>query len=293
MTTLHQLEVALTQFVVQATQGANVQGRPIKIQAAPGWPPENALQEVGRIENHLCLIAIYDRRISKDSTRWSPKTVGMQVTAAGLTSSVSVVSIAAGGSAVIALGGTVKANDAVSCVLTNTGPIPHAQAADVVSAVATDTPSTMATKLAAKINADSVISTWVSAIASGADVTITNNSGHLLNIASYTGNNGVQVIELGRRLRQFQIAVWTRSEEEREAVGDPIESAIAGLQVNFGLLMPDGSSARVIYGSDHAFEDATLEDVLRRDFFLSVDYGITTQDYLYSVLAPIEQFATG
>jgi hypothetical protein len=293
MATLHDLQNAIAQAVRGVVPKSQVvDGKLITTEIGIGWPPENALQNIARDNFKTALISVYDRRIVRNSTRWNPFTRKEVVTTAVLQSAVSQDVIAPLGSSEITLSETPILNDAVSAVLTNTALEPAGAAAKVVIAGGADTPSTMATKLATAINGDATLSTWVTAVAVGPVITLTSllTIGDLL-LSSNTGNTAVRTQELGRRLRQFQIAVWAMPEDARRAISDPIEPMVAQLSLNFGLALSDGTLARIVYVGDHYIEDATLEDVLRRDFFLSADYAITAQDMLFSVLAPIEAFA--
>jgi hypothetical protein len=257
------------------------------------WPALPTLQEVAR--GGAAPITVYDRRIGKNVTRWSPQPISTVVTEATLTTEISSEVIPHGGSVVITLGGTITVGDAVSAVLTSfmsAPPSPNTQAAQVVSGTASDTPSTMASKLAAAINGDPVLSTWVTAVASGPAVTLTSIvAAGQLGLQSYTGNGGVQTTEIARRLRQFQIVAWTQTEVLRQAVTDPIDVMLAQDDTNFGIVLLDGTPIRVMYEGDYDLEDDTLEDVYRRDFIVSVDYPVTSTDQLYAVLAPVAAFA--
>lgn len=207
--------------------------------------------------------------------------------------------------AVISLGGVVGIGDAVSAIFTACGTAcgltesPMAgkisafpSAAQVVIGVGGDSTVTMAAKLAAAINGDRQISIWASAAASGSTVILTSLLGDVpLVVQSYVGNAAKRTMEIGRRLRQFQISCWTRTEDERIAVTNPIELIFAELEAVFGLTLADGTPIRLLYVNDHDIEDATLNDVLRRDFFVAADYPITAQDALFSVLAPVPAYS--
>src|SRR5262249_45910673 len=117
--------------------------------------------------------------------------------------------------------------------------------AQVVVGTASDTPTTMATKLAAAINADTILSTWATATSSGPVVTVTSIAGTPLVVNSYAGNGGTRIQELGRRSRELQISLWARSIEDRDTVGDQIDAMLSQMEVNYGaypngLLFSDG-----------------------------------------------------
>jgi hypothetical protein len=294
VTTAHQIQAAIQGAVSGVLQGLMFNSRPLAVDVGIGWPPLKRLQDVAR---GLPLVAVYDLRNQKNTTRWSPYSYNVVTVEPTLTTEVSTRMIAAGGFQTITVGGAVTVNDAVSCVIMNnaiqpfaSGPPPTFQpypiGAQVVIGGASDTPATMAAKLAAAINGDSVLSTWVVAAASGVEVMVTSRlTIGSLNLSSYTGNQATQTTELGRRERELQIVAWCTTEEMRQAVTDPIDVLIAQLEVNFGLNVADGY-ARIEYVGDYYVEDATLQDAYRRDFRINAEYAITTTDNLYSVLAP-------
>lgn len=276
MATLHQVQAAL-QGVVQTALVGVVPSPAIGI----GWPPETLLMDNVRTGG-AGLITIYDRKLSKDTTRWKPLSLGQTIVQAG------VISIATQGNAnaSITLSGTVLTGDAVSCILT----LGQTQSAVVAIAQVGATLISLALALANAVNADSLLSTWAQASASGAVVTLVP----LLpfRVASYTGNGGTETLELGRRMRRMQIVIWANSEPLRQTLSDPVEVAIAQLEVGYGpypqgLSFVDGTVGRVLAESDYYIEESTLFDTYRRDFLLSVDYPITSTDVLYAVVAPI------
>src|SRR5690348_15153549 len=149
MASLHQIEKALLDQVKSAIPArlpvrlASGQLNLIETRIAIGWPPINVLQDVGR--GTLAAISIYDRNIVRNSTRWNPLTLSEIVTPATLQSAVAPSVIPALGSGTITLSNTPTNGDAVSAVIKNSGTAPASYGAQVVSAAAGDTPSTMAT----------------------------------------------------------------------------------------------------------------------------------------------------
>jgi hypothetical protein len=277
---------SLSPSATETVELANVEQAPV---VGVGWPSVNALQNIARGGS---IVSIYDRKVGRNTTRWSPYTYDLVVIDATLTTEISQQTIQPHGSVSITLGGTVSPWDAVSCVLT--APIPNAPSQmDAVVAVSApgDTPASMATKLAGLINGDSTISTWVTASASGLVVTLTGKLASPIAVQSYTGNGGTQMRELSRREAQLQITCWTQTQAARLALVGPITELLASLQVNFGPTFQDGTQARLECENDFPIEDDTLEDVYRHDFLLRVEFPITTQDFLFAVLAPIPAFA--
>lgn len=288
MAFLHDVEVALLNQVIAAVGSVLfVNGNRVDVDTAIGWPPEDALQDIAKKKNHSAIISIYDRKISRNSTRWMPITLGTNVSPTGITSTLSNSVIPAGGSVTITIGGAVLPNDAISAVLSAVS----RETCGQVAVVSGSTPTDVAAQLAGQINGAADMSLLVSAAAAGPVITLTSLVTGDLNILSATGNIATATREIARRLRQYQIVLWARTEEERIAIGNRLELMVAQMESTFGVTCPDGTMARVNYVNDHDIDDATLEDVMRRDFFVSVDYAITAQDVLYSVLAPIPSFS--
>lgn len=259
-------------------------------EVAVGWPPMNRLQQVGQGAAGPA-ISVYDRKTVRNTTRWLTEVVAETLVAAGVVSVVSAPFVSALGLPTITLTGTVGNGDAVSCVLTRYSALGGAPvvAADIAVALdALQTPATMAAALATQINADPVASQWVSAAAVGGVVTLTPLfATGTLGIQSNTGNGGTQLREIGRRERQLQVVLWAQTSSQRDAIAEAISQATALADVNFGTTLPDGTVVRLTYGSDFDLEDNTLQDVYRHDFLLSAEYGVTTLDHLFAVLAPV------
>lgn len=292
MTTLFNVMAGLQQAVKGLTTGIVVGGTAITVETGIGWPAVDALQNVARISPPLALVTIYDRKVGRDVTRWLPYVTAEITNAAGIKTAISNSACAAAGSVVVTLSGTPNVGDGLSFVanLVENG----AQgAAAIVRAAAGDTLATMATKLAAGIAAEPTLSTWFTASAAGAQVTITSIFARGLQVASYTGANGSMTREVGRRERQFQITAWTRTEPIRQAVTDPIDGYLSASQASFGPTLADGTPVRLLVDNDFYLEEDTLEDVYRRDFLLRIEYPITSTDVLYAVLAPILAFELG
>lgn len=286
MASLYSVLGALQSSVSAAVAALGISPAP---QAAIGWPPVNRLQQIGQGTAGPA-ITIYDRRIGRNVTRWSPEVISQTLVPATLTTALDAQYMTRTSVVHITLSGTVTAGDAVSAVFTRHMPdVSQLMGAVVVGGAAT--PGAAATALAAAINADPVLSTWVTAAAVGAVVTLTaafvNGS---LAVASYTGNGGTQTREVARRERQVQIVQWTKTEEQRNLIADAISQLLGNMDATFGLTLADGTVLRVTYGNDFDLEDNTLQDVYRHDFLVSAEYPVTVQDQLYALLAPVGAF---
>lgn len=267
----------------------------LPIKTGVGWPPVTALQNVARGGvDGPALITVYDRKVGRNTTRWSPFTYNQIATPSTLTTTVQAPQTIPGmGSTVIALGGVPVAGDAASAILSGPGLAnqPGRTGAVVAQQVAGDTLAVFATRLAGLINADALLSTWVLASAVGGLITLTSLIGGPLDVQSFAGNGGTQLRELARRESQLQITIWAQTEQARAAIVVAVQASLAAAQVNFGVTTPDGTAARLEMQNDFPIEDDTLEDVYRHDFLVTADFAITTQDQLYAVLAPVPAFA--
>lgn len=297
---------SLVDQIEDALVGTLVGGVAVNLKIGTDWPPINVLQDVVRTgyvavngvnvaRGGDCVVAVYDRKVGKDATRWSPSIVDTTNTPATLLSVISNVVIAPGGQATISLSGSPTVGDAVSCglILPPIGSSPPVTAYQVATPAGVgDTPSTMAAKLAALITADPLMSTWVVASAAGAVITLTNRLGVQLGLASYTGNGGTQDREIARRDRSIQIAMWMPTIDVRSALVQILEQLFANLTINFIPLPSAGPGvvARLLYQSDYDIDDDTLSDIYRHDFLVLIDYPVTTTDQLYAIVAPVPSY---
>lgn len=301
MATLYQVLSAIQRQVSLVTTGLSAAGGGrLNVMVGIDWPSIKVLQT--GVKKGSAIVTVFDRRMARNTTRWIPIALSQTVIRATLTSSVSGV-IPPLGSGSITLGGSVTNGDAVSCVLKNHdnlatyAPVTTVEAATVVIGTGADTPSLMAYRLVQAINEDPTLSTWVTASQSGAVVSLTSLVNRALVLQSYTGNGGTQLTEIGRRERELQVVTWTASIEDRNTVGDAVETMLASMEAfvgNYpsGLVFSDGTSGRVTVRNDFLLDDATLAgEAYRRDQFLCVDHPVTTQNALYAVLAPIEQYS--
>jgi hypothetical protein len=301
MATLYTVLCALQAQVSAVTQGlvsnsVDTNGKPLTVQVGLYWPSAKTLQNNVRPLNGpsglgpTSLVTVYDRGLAADSTRWLPQVISQTLTPATMTVTLSERYVQQLSFMTLTFGGPVTIGDAVGIVLT---PALFNAVAVVAIAVAGDTPTTMAAKAAALLNANPTIAAMATATVVGPVLTLTSlQPNAYVPIQANVGNGGTRSIEVGRRKRHFQIVLWARSPDDRITVGDPIESLIAGLEYNFGLTFPDGTMGRLTFSGDTQHDEATLSDTLRRDFMVCVDYGINITDAVYAVLAPIVQNTT-
>lgn len=303
---MYQLLSALRQQIVVATNNTMVFDAPLEVHVGLYWPPLRTLQNLTKMAPPGSLVSVYDRKSAHDTTRWIPTVVAQKLTPTLLTSSPTTQLIPPGGTATVTLGGSTTSGDAVSLVASNRGSTVVLDPADgsftqsptaaVVYALSSrDDVFTAATRFAAAVSADPVLGTWLTVTVSGSTLSLTNRLPTTMSVASYTGNGGTQTTEIGRRRRDLQITTWAPSPEIRDAVSAPLETLIAQLEVfadpyQSGLVLGDGSFARMTHHNDFLVDDGMLADLYRRDFIWCADYPVTTTDALYSVLAPVMQY---
>ena len=303
MASLHQVLSAMQAQVSAATTGLG-----ITVAVGIDFPPIKALMaNVQPISANKAVVAVFDRKLSRNTTRWAPIALGQAVTAATLVSTASAPVINTGGHATITLSGTITPGDAVSCVLTNgqalgvtSAPVATPMWGVVMQSISGSALNSMAAGLSAAINADHILSTWVAAAATGPVVTLTSRlATGTLNLLSLTGNGGTQITEIGRRSRELQLITWAATIENRDTVGEAIANMAQQMELFYGtypagLVLSDGTSGRVTVMNDFLLDDATMSDTYRRDILLTVDYPVTVTDTLFSVLMPpIMQYQVG
>ncbi|KVC81388.1 hypothetical protein WI75_08535 [Burkholderia ubonensis] len=149
--------------------------------------------------------------------------------------------------------------------------------------VTNDTLSTIATALAALINA-----IYPSTTASGAVITLPN-AGAPIN-AARVGGSAQQMIEVGRVEQVFQITVWANSPANRKAIASLIPPAI--MQNHF-LTLADGTAARLILKSQHDDDVPQKELLYRRDIFATVEYVETALVSATTVVDIVDNVSVG
>jgi hypothetical protein len=304
MATLYTVMKAIQKQVSAVTTGLysyspDTSGKPLTVRVGLYWPASKVLQDDVRRSHQntpgpTAIVAIVDRGLAANSTRWVPTVVSDTPIPTTMTAQLSAPAIGPGGTATVTINGPVSVGDAVALVV---GSVPF-NCAVIPSAVLGDTPTTIAASMAAMVNGNldlgtNQIASLLSATSSGPVVTLTSLSHTAsLALAVNVGNGGTRLTEIGRRRRHFQIVLWTRTPDDRILVGDRIETLIAGLESDFGLTFPDGTMGRLEFTGDTQHDEATLSDTMRRDFMVAVDYGLTTTDRTYAVLANIIQLST-
>lgn len=177
----------------------------------------------------------------------------------------------------------VRVGDAVSCQLIN-GDYNNAAiaSADLVG----ETLSTLATKLAADIN-ETLDDANVSATASGAVVTITNNGTFGYRMVSNCGNQLTINIAVKDALRNLQLNVWCSDEDLKETLNDTIESTLALLERDKGFYLDSGEYVAFnLNGAKPGYDDVP-QDIYLDQYIFTVKHVLTVADIAYEILAGI------
>lgn len=232
------------------TANPSVANAPVMIYA--GWPGSARLDDdlaAGKVH-----VSVYARPEERNTTRYSRDWKTVSINAATLTLATTVNTVTVGGTVSTPQNATLLVNGkAYSYALQPT-----------------DTLTTIATALAALVNADTP------ATSSGAVVTIPA----AYKIVARVGTTGISIRELRRQERVFQIVIWAPTPALRDAVTQPLDVALAAL--NF-ITLSDTSAARLIYKSSPITDDLQKASLYRRDLFYTVEYA-TTQTQVNTVV---------
>lgn len=263
------------------------------LQVMVDWPPQDLLQSVGRGETSV--VSLFDRNLAKDKTRWiSQYTGGQTLNTAGTIATASAVSLDPSGTGTVTLTGTPAVGDNIGVSIRN-GLVTHVA---VYTAISGDTLNSCATNLAAAINADTSLSTWISAAAVGAVVTLTNKTLNRLLFGSATGSFGTLNREIRRVCRDIQVSVWCYTNPLREQIGTLLDQRFSTLQSQYGfaiknppVLNADGSSVRVEIVDDVLVKDLAINDLYARHFVLACEYGVLLNDAIYTLIEPVLNYS--
>jgi hypothetical protein len=251
------VEQAIVSAITQAiypygTAAASIAGQPCRIYR--GWPSRHNLDADLRagISNVSVFPMPAEQNVTRYSTDWQelPKpTIKLTLTVVGKT-------ITVGGMPSCPLNAAVLVNGN----------------AFIYPLQATDTPTTIATALAA------LISAITPATNAGAVITIPA----AIKLTARIGNVGSVIQEVKRQKKSFRITVWCNSPQVRDAIARVIDPQLA--KMNF-ISLPDGSAGRMRYEKT-APDDMTQKAFLyRRDLVYSVEYATTITQRAADIIA--------
>ncbi len=145
---------------------------------------------------------------------------------------------------------------------------------------AIDTPTSIATALAAVISADT------SASSSGPVITVPG----VTNLETRIGSVGTIIQEVRRQKKSFAITIWCNDPLVRDAVSKGIDPALAALTF---INLPDGSGGRIRYERTHTDDVPQKALLFKRTLIYSVEYGTTISRTSAAVVSEIIEVSGG
>ena len=252
---------AITQMVYpNGTAGDSVAGQPCKVYR--GWPvPANLDADMkAGIVNISVFPLDAEQNLTRYTTDWqelpSPP-ITLTMTASGST---------------VTVAGTPRC-PLNAAVLVNSK-------AFIYPLQATDTPTSIATALAALISA----------------VTPASSSGPVITVAGATkletriGSVGTVIQEVKRQKKSFRITLWCNSPLVRDAVARIIDPGLSGMTF---INLPDGTAGRIRYERTHTDDVPQKTLLYRRDLVYSVEYGTTIAQTAAAVVSEIINISGG
>ncbi|WP_020472365.1 hypothetical protein [Zavarzinella formosa] len=209
-----------------------------------GWPVPSGLD--ADLKAGFVNISVFPLDPEQNLTRYSTEWRELPVPNITLAMTVAGKTVTVGGSASCPLNAAVIVN--------NQGFVHPLQA--------TDTPTSVATALAA------MISSLTAATSVGPVITIPGAT----SLAARVGAVGRLVREIKRQKKSFVITVWCGSPRVRDAFGRILDAGLS--DVTF-LSLCDGTDGRLRYERTHVDDASQKSGLYRRDFFYSVEYGTT------------------
>lgn len=260
-----------------------------------GLAPENAVLANPQVAN-TCLGSVYDRKMSVNSTRW-PRTLYTDgVITPGIAAAANKnYTLPASGTIAVTFTGSRIAGDVASIQLTDR--VTHQAYGISYNTIGGDTPTSIATALAAAINAatgvgpPAGIGTVATAVGAGAVLTVTNLLTHPLTINCVTVNSGFRTIEVHRQKRMCGIYMWYPSEPVRIGVGDAVSNFLANAESLYGYQIPSGTAAgewvRLIWDGSQYDEKYQNLDNYVRVYHVVLEYSTKYTDTVYPVATPV------
>lgn len=181
---------------------------------------------------------------------------------------VSPTILAAASGSTVTLSGTITAGHYVSVIVFNN--------AFSYACVVSDTLATVATALAALINAR------MPAFAIGAVITIIGRS----DIIARTAAPGTVIQELERTNQRFQVTIWAPNNDSRQATARIVRPALA---LPSFLNLADTSQGRIIYEASNDIDRTGKQSISCRDIYYWVEYPTTQVMPGYPITIPVEQ----
>jgi hypothetical protein len=256
---LSEVETVLVSTVTQAiypdgTAAASAVGNPCRIYR--GWPVPGSLD--ADLKAGVVNISVFSLDQEQNVTRYTTDWLEIPSPPVRLTLTVAGNNVTVAGTPSSPLNAAVLVN----------------QKAYVYPLQATDTPTSIATALAALINADTP------ATSLGPVITVTT----FRTLQTRIGAVGTVVQEVKRQKKFFRITLWCNSPALRDAVAAVVDPALSSLTF---LSLPDGTGGRIRYERTHPDDMAQKVLLYRRDLVYSVEYGTTNTQKAAEVVSEI------
>ncbi len=256
MSDLSDVETALVEIAAAAvyplgTSQPSVAGIPIRIRR--GWPQPAALDD--DLKAGSARVSVYSqpghtRNVTRYPQDWrttslSAPTLTAVITADGLT---------------ITFGGTGGAGQNVGVLCRGTGYILAVQS--------TDTPTDVATGLAAQIDG-----------AASSGLVLTLPTPGVVTVAALSGSSQ----ELRRQEQGFMVTAWCPTPGARDAIIAAVDAAFATISF---IALPD-QQARIKYTDTRVIDASENADMYRRDLFYTVEYSTDATQQSAPMIFPI------
>ncbi len=252
---------AITQMVYPyGTAAAPIAGQPCRIYR--GWPIPASLDadlKAGKVN-----ITVFPLDAEQNLTRYTNEWQELPTPSIALTLTVSGQTVTVAGMPTCPLNAAVLVNGK----------------AYVYPLQATDTPTSIATALAALISADT------QATSNGPVITVPAAT----NLSSRIGSVGTVIQEVKRQKKSFRITIWCNGPLIRDAVSRVIDPGLASMTF---INLPDGTGGRIRYERTHTDDVPEKALLFRRDLVYSVEYGTTNTQKAAAVVSEIINVSGG
>lgn len=243
------------------TSQPSITGAPVLVYS--GWPDSGQLRtylSAGNVHVSVFPQPNMLRVVDSSMSDWSTPTAP-----------VNTVTLTLSGQAVT-VGGSVSTPQNAALVVDNKAYVYAVQAGDTLASIAT--------ALAALVNADQT------ATAAGAVVTIPGAK----YISPRVGGVGVATRETRRQEQTYMVTIWANCFDQRDPIAAAIDSALSG-QIH--LTLADQSVATLRYKSSRQDDSLQKEGIYRRDLMYAVEFSTFQSATLTQITATIENVSAG
>lgn len=227
-----------------------------KVKVYRGWPIPAGIDN--DLKQGIVNISVFPTDSDQNATRYSREWMELPSPPVTLTMTAEGETVAIGGTACCPVN---------TAILVNGTPF-------VYPVQATDTPTTIATALAALISAQRAASS------NGPVVTVPGAA----SLVARVGAVGSIVQEVKRQKQGFRISTWCPSPHVRDAIAGTLDPALSDLTF---LSLTDGTAGRIRYERTQVIDIHQKIGVYRRDFLYSVEYATTITQKAAEIVADI------